>query len=69
MKWKWPEAARRWKGALRKYQYVLLVMAAGVVLLLLPAGGQDRGEEPPAREEGAVFDLSLIHISEPTRPY
>ena len=60
MKWKWPEAARRWKGALRKYQYVLLVMAAGVVLLLLPAGGQDRGEEPPAREEGAVFDLDAF---------
>ena len=60
MKWKWPEAARRWKGALRKYQYVLLVMAAGVVLLLLPAGGQDRGEEPLAREEGAVFDLDAF---------
>ena len=38
MKWKWPEAAQRWKEGLRRYLYVLLVAAAGVALLLLPSG-------------------------------
>lgn len=58
---RWPEAVQRWKGALRKYQYVLLVMAVGAVLLLLPSGGRDSpGEEAPAREEGASFDLEAF---------
>ena len=57
MKWKWPEAAQRWKGALRRYQYVLLVIAVGAVLLLLPTGGRDSPQpEEPTREEGASFD-------------
>lgn len=59
MKWKWPEAAQRWKGAQGKYGYVLLVIAAGVILLLLPSGGRDSpGEEPPAQEE--CFDLEAF---------
>lgn len=59
MKWKWPEAVQRWKGALRRYQYVLLVMAAGAVLLLLPAGRQSAPEEREAagQEEGSSFEL------------
>lgn len=61
MKWKWPEAAQRWKGALGKYIYVVLVIAVGVVLLLLPSGGRDSPrEELPAREEGASFDLEAF---------
>lgn len=61
MKWKWPEAAQRWKGALGKYSYVLLVIAVGTVLLLLPTGGRDSpGEEEPAREEGTSFDLDAF---------
>lgn len=56
---RWPEAVQRWKGALRKYQYVLLVMAVGAVLLLLPSGGRD-SPEVPAREEGASFDLDAF---------
>ena len=61
MKWKWPEAARRWKGALRKYQYVLLVMAVGAVLLLLPSGGRDSPrQEAPEQAEGASFDLEAF---------
>ena len=61
MKWKWPEAAQRWKGALGKYIYVVLVIAVGMVLLLLPSGGRDSpGEETPAREEGASFDLDAF---------
>ena len=58
MKWKWPEAAQRWKEGLRRYLYVLLVAAAGVALLLLPSGGRDSpGGELPDQEEGASFDL------------
>lgn len=60
MNWKWPEAAQKWKGALGKYQYVLLVIAAGVALLLLPTGGRDSPEEPPAQVEGTSFDLEAF---------
>ncbi len=61
MTWKWPEAAQRWKGALGKYIYVVLIMAAGMVLLLLPSGGRDSPkEDAPAQEEGASFDLDAF---------
>ena len=61
MKWKWPEAAQRWKEALRRYQYVLLVMALGAALLLIPTGSRDSPQEvPPDREEGASFDLEAF---------
>lgn len=53
---RWPEAAQRWKGALRRYQYVLLVMAVGAVLLLLPGGSRDN---PPARESGCQEEVSF----------
>ena len=33
MKEIWPQLRERWKGALKRYQYVLLVMAAGVLLM------------------------------------
>lgn len=59
MKGKW--AAQKWKEALGKYQYVLLVMAVGAVLLLLPAGGRDSPQrDPPSQEEGASFDLEAF---------
>lgn len=59
MKWTWPEAVQRWKG--RKYSYVLLVAAVGIVLLLLPTGGRDSPEEEsPAQEEGSSFDLDAF---------
>ena len=62
MKWKWPEAAQKWKGALRRYQYVLLVMAAGVVLLMLPTGSRNSSglEDNPTQEEGTSFDLEAF---------
>ena len=61
MKWKWPEAAQRWREALRKYRYAALVMVVGMALLLLPAGGRDSPEpESPAREEGVSFDLEAF---------
>lgn len=57
MKWTWPEAARRWKGALGKYGYVLLVMAAGALLLMLPSGGRDSPKEETQEE---TFDLEAF---------
>ncbi len=61
MKGKWIEAAQKWREALKKYQYVLLIIAVGAVLLLLPAGGRDSPEEEaPAREEGSAFDLEAF---------
>jgi len=61
VKVKWPEAVLRWKGALGKYQYVLLVMAVGILLLLLPAGdrGEAGGAEKPAVQEDG-FDLDAF---------
>ena len=60
MKGKW--SVQWWKGALRRYQYVLLVMAVGTVLLLLPTGGRDspQGETSPERAEGTSFDLEAF---------
>ena len=62
MKWKWPEAARRWKGALKQNQAVLLVIAVGAALLLLPSGGRDspQVQESPAQTEGTSFDLEAF---------
>ena len=61
MKWKWPQAILGWKEALRKYAYVALVMAVGVVLLFLPPGSRDStGADPPAEEEGASFNLEAF---------
>ena len=61
MKWKWPEAVQKWKGALGSYSYVLLVIAVGAALLLLPTGGRDSpGEDTPTQAEGASFDLDAF---------
>ena len=57
----WPGAAQKWKEALGRYQYALLVIAVGVVLLLLPVGGRDGAEEAvPAQTEGTAFDLEAF---------
>lgn len=59
VQWKPPEAEKIWK-LLDKYKYVLLLILAGLVLLLWPAGG----EEPPVQESasGAAeqFDLAAL---------
>lgn len=61
MKWKWPQAVLGWKEALRKYIYVVLVMAVGVALMFLPTGNRDStGADPPAKEDGDSFDLDAF---------
>ena len=61
MNWKWPEPFRKWKGALGKYQAVLLVVAVGALLLLLPAGGGDGAARSQEDEAAAdVFDLEAF---------
>ena len=56
MKEGWPALVRRWKGALGKYRYVLLVVAVGMFLLLLPSGGGGEETDSPETAE-ACFDL------------
>lgn len=57
MKEIWPQLRERWKGALKRYQYVLLVMAAGVLLMMLPMGPSGGSEEAQGRRRGkAQFD-------------
>ena len=51
MNWKWPEPVLKWKGALGKYQAVLL--ALGALLLLLPTGGGGDDPEHQAAEDAA----------------
>lgn len=52
------ETARKWREALGRYQYVLLMIAVGAGLLLLPTGGRDSPkEEAPAQAEESAFDL------------
>ena len=53
MKWNIPDGLQRWTGQLKQYQTILLVLAAGIVLMLLPGGeGQqlERAEQPSAEE-------------------
>ena len=43
--------------------WLIVVLLAGLV------GSVSCGAEPDAKQALTVTDLSLIHISEPTRPY
>lgn len=52
------ETAQKWREALGRYQYALLIIAVGAVLLLLPTGGRDSPrEEAPDQAEESSFDL------------
>ncbi|MCI8539283.1 MAG: stage III sporulation protein AG [Oscillospiraceae bacterium] len=55
MKDVWPRA---WK-ALGKYKYAVIVVLAGVLLLLLPAGTKEQ-EEPAPAGPAAEFDLDAL---------
>ena len=58
--WKPPEGAKVWK-LLGQYKYVLIVIAAGILLLLWPSGGGEQPVNPgtsvQAQEE---FDLAAL---------
>lgn len=57
--WKKPEAEQLWK-LLEKYKYVLIILAAGLILLLWPTGEKEKPAEsadPSAPEE---FDLAAL---------
>lgn len=60
MKGRWPQWWEHWKGALKRYRYVLLVMAAGALLLMLPTGEGKTGQEDqdrPAQTEQFNLDV------------
>jgi len=58
VKWKWPTGLAKWRGVLERYKYVLLVIAAGLFLLLLPTAGSDAAEGmAAAAQEEASFQL------------
>ena len=62
MKFSWPKGLSPGiKKLLSRYQYVLLVLAAGVLLLLLPLGGgeEDEGAQTPAQLQ-EEFDLEAF---------
>lgn len=56
VQWK-PE--QLWK-LLDKYKYVLLVLAAGLVLLLWPSGEREKTAPEPAGGEAEEFDLAAL---------
>lgn len=58
---KWPEPVQRWKEALGRYKYALLVVALGAVLLLLPTGAGDASQrEYPPADQTDSFDLEAF---------
>lgn len=58
MRWRWPEAAGAWKNTLEKNRPVLLIVAVGILLLLLPAGGKhESGTAEERGGESGQFDL------------
>ena len=57
--WKPPQAEQLWK-LLDKYKYVLLVILAGVILLLWPAGEKEQPQESAGRSAPEDFDLAAL---------
>ena len=54
MKWSLPRSLDRWKEALGRYRTILLVLAVGLVLMLLPSGAQqDKKTAQPSQESPA----------------
>ena len=45
-----------------KYKFVLLMVAVGALLLLLPPAGGKTGQDPPARERGVESKYSLTQV-------
>lgn len=59
MKWNWPERAAQCRALLEKYRVVLAVLAAGLLLMLLPTGKQAAVQARAAPEQTAAEDFKL----------
>ena len=46
------DSVRKFAELFRKYRFILLVLAAGVVLMLLPVSGGENGSAAPETEDG-----------------
>ncbi|MBD5084683.1 MAG: stage III sporulation protein AG [Clostridiales bacterium] len=57
--WKKPEAEQVWK-LLEKYKYVLIILAAGLILLLWPTGEKEKQSESADRSAPEEFDLAAL---------
>ncbi len=57
MKIEWREQFEKWREALGKYQYALLIVLAGAALLLLPRAG---GQEEVRQEAAESFDAAAL---------
>ena len=62
--WKLPQADQLW-GFVRQYKYVLIVAAAGLLLLLWPTGGEEKAQpQPEPGLTGAEEDFSVEALEE-----
>ena len=59
LQWNKREAEQLWK-LLEKYKYVLIILAAGLILLLWPTGEKERPEETANRSGLEEFDLAAL---------
>ena len=59
MKWSISGGMERWKGLLKQYQMVLLVLAAGVLMMLIPSHDSAQPEQAAEQgeQESALFDV------------
>ena len=57
--WKKPEAEQVWK-LLEKYKYVLIILAAGLILLLWPTGEKEKRSESADHSAPEEFDLAAL---------
>ena len=57
MQWTWPAETAGWKAILGRYKYILLIILAGVFLLLLPNGQEEKEQGGMACQQQKDFDL------------
>lgn len=62
MKWDMSSGMERWKELLKQYQTVLLVLAAGVLLMMLPGRDSAQPEQVDVQEtrEQELFDVEVL---------
>lgn len=62
MKWNMSSGIERWKGLLKQYQTVLLVLAAGILLMMFPSREVKGAEQTAAQElqDQELFDMEIF---------